>query len=479
MKGKREIMKRKLNITISILFTIILFVNSITVYASEVNPKLKIIKKSSEQKYLDNNRGTISKEIVEIDENNGNVTIELKLNNTTGETSTSSGAEIFLVIDNSGSMAYQFSDGRTRKEVIAENSKKLVNSLLQSDKDIKIGIVRFWGADLFDFSFDNAELMLEPTSDIDTILSTIDNIPEVEEGTNIEAGINKAIENFKDGNHNKIIILLTDGVPTCDAHANRVWESTVPGSTQKVIDNTKNTIKSLEGLGINFISMMTGLESEDEEDYEEHLQMVDEIFGTEENPTYGKFYNIEDNQIEDIISNEIFNDVSNIIQQPINNIKIVDKFPTEILENFEFEIVEMPNYGTVESEINIEDKTITWNIDKLNNKEIAIFRYKLKVKNINDEKLLEKEMATNENVELTYLDYNGGNHTIILDSSPIIKISKQEQNDNNQQEDEVSQIIGTNEDPTIAKDKLPQTGIKIGALILLNNVCSFYRNILL
>lgn len=44
MKGKREIMKRKLNITISILFTIILFVNSITVYASEVNPKLKIIK---------------------------------------------------------------------------------------------------------------------------------------------------------------------------------------------------------------------------------------------------------------------------------------------------------------------------------------------------------------------------------------------------------------------------------------------------
>ena len=76
MKGKREIMKRKLNITISILFTIILFVNSITVYASEVNPKLKIIKKSSEQKYLDNNRGTISKEIVEIDENNGNVTIE-------------------------------------------------------------------------------------------------------------------------------------------------------------------------------------------------------------------------------------------------------------------------------------------------------------------------------------------------------------------------------------------------------------------
>ena len=98
---------KKSSVFLTIL--VVIFIFSTNVFAT--TNVLKVIEKSSETKKLENDQGYISKTIVDSDEENGEITIELKLENTSEKkvqttTTTSNGsAEIVLVIDDSGSMS--------------------------------------------------------------------------------------------------------------------------------------------------------------------------------------------------------------------------------------------------------------------------------------------------------------------------------------------------------------------------------------
>lgn len=96
-------------------------------------------------------------------------------------------------------------------------------------------------------------------------------------------------------------------------------------------------------------------------------------------------------------------------------------------------------------------------METLKGNEVATLKYKLKLKDMKNEELLEKVIATNEKVVLTYTDLESSEKEVVLESSPKIKLTKivVKQIENN--EDEKNK--GKKNDQTISKDKtLPNTG---------------------
>ena len=463
------IMKKLLSVTLSIF---IILTSFSYVLGADIKTKLNIIQKSSETEYLENDQGYISKTIVDSNEDTGEVTVELKVSNTSKDTEINKNTEIFLVLDNSKSMDYNATETETRKSVIASAATNLVNNIYNNNSNVKIGIVRFAskingkasGSDKEYYQPNAANLMNELTSDKTYILNTISEYSamETEAGTNIYAGLKKAYEYFSSENTNKIIILLTDGLPT------EYTESYYDYASQTSVDsNTKNYIEQI-GNRVTLISLMTGIiENSDEE---EDSNRVEEIFGTNENPTAGYFYNISDADIDSIVNNDIFQNVMDIFQNPINNVTIVDYFPKDITDNFEFSYVENLNIGTVSDEINTENNTIEWDIGTLRGDEVATLRYKLKIKNMNNEELLNKTITTNERVVLTYEDNEERAYTVTLSSSPRIQLSEVTEEPNINTSD--------NDDDTTAPGNLPQTGIGIsvgiGIIVLIIGIIIVY-----
>lgn len=414
-------LKKIFIILISILLMIGICGN---VDAAELKTSLDIIQKASETKYLENDQGFISKTVVDSNSDTGEVTIELKLSNTAKEVEKTTDTEIFLVVDNSGSMGYTTSTGEVRRNIIVRAMKNLVNNIYDNSSNVKVGLVRFANTGtlltgstaLMCNLTDNKQTMLNAINEYENLDTSV-NIDGVEmlhceSGTNIEAGLKKANDNFSSGSKNKIMILLTDGIPT---------DSISYSTASYVYNATKTRLKSIGDSGVSVISLMTGVTEEDDDNAQE---VIEQIFGTESNPTTGKFYNIADANLESVVTNDILADVMEKIQNPINITKIVDYFPEDITDNFDFSYVGSPSIGTASDTIDTESKTITWDIGTLKGDEVATLKYKLKIKDMKNTDLLNKTIATNEKVVLTYKDTEAKDYTVTLTSSPKIQLSE-------------------------------------------------------
>ena len=435
-------------ITITVLVGIYGSVN-----AKELKTTLDVIQQASETKYLENDQGYISKTIVDSNAETGEATIELKLSNTKKEKEETKKTEIFLVIDNSISMDYNSTETFTRKSLIVNAATNLVNKIYDNTSNVKVGVVRFaskWSGTESstgkEYSQLNAaNLMCSMTDSKETVLNSIIEYKnmETEAGTNIYAGLKKAYQNFSKESSNKIIILLTDGVPTeyTESYSDYASETTVD-------NNTKSYIQTI-GKEVTLISLMAGIanDSEDSDD----LERVENIFGTQTNPTSGYFYNISDADIEIVVNNDIFANVMEKVQNPINTVKIVDYFPEDITENFEFYYVGNASTGTASEGIDEETKTISWDIGILKGDEVATLKYKLKIKDMKNADLLNKTIATNEKVVLTYKNTESKNYIVELTSSPKIQLSEVKE--------ESKQPEETPKDTTTTTGKLPQTGV--------------------
>lgn len=408
-----------------ILISILLMIGMCgNVNAAELKTSLDIIQKASETKYLENDQGFISKTIVDSNSDTGEITIELKLSNTAKEVEKTTDTEIFLVVDNSGSMGYTTSTGEVRRNIIVRAMKNLVNNIYDNSSNVKVGLVRFANTGtlltgstaLMCNLTDNKQTMLNAINEYENLDTSV-NINGVEMlhcegGTNIEAGLKKANDNFSSGSKNKIMILLTDGIPN----------ASISHSVASYVYNaTKTRLKSIGDSGVSVISLMTGVTEEENNNAQE---VIEQIFGTESNPTTGKFYNIADANLESVVTNDILADVMEKIQNPINTTKIVDYFPEDITDNFDFSYVGSPSIGTTSDTIDTENKTITWDIGTLKGDEVATLKYKLKIKNMKNADLLNKTIATNEKVVLMYKDTESKDYTVELTSSPKIQLSE-------------------------------------------------------
>ena len=402
-----------------------------------------------------NDYSYLEKKIISSDLENHQVTLQLEITNDS-EVIIPEG-ELMLVIDSSDSMDTIVEGTTTRKDLVLDSANKLVESLLKVNSNLKIGVVTFsTGTETDDEGHlitgteADAQKVCDLTTDLSKLTTSISAIEGTGQYTNLDSGLQLAKNSFSSEDNNKYMIVLTDGLPNLAVGYNDLV--TYDGLTN-VINQTKTTLTSLKD--INVITMLTGIDNEEAifrqegENSYTYGQVINEVFGTEENPTIGKFYNISDGEIEQTITNDIYQDLVPITQS-LKNITVVDYFPQYIVDNFEMTYVEGIDTSNVSAEIDKETNSITWNLDELSAGQSAKIQYNLTLKEEFDESIIDQILDTNEKVEVNYTDFDNTVKTVESDVTPKIKLTT------------------PIEDNTIAEEDLPKTG---SPLVVLGFVC--------
>ena len=368
------------------------------------------------------NSSKFEKKLVKKDLNNKEVTLQLQVTNE--EASIQPTGEIMLVIDNSKSMEDIVEGTTTREDLVIESAKTLVNTMLDGNDHLKVGVVSFsTNSDVSkEGTIEDASLVSDLSSDPNALVSAISSIEYTGPRTNLESGLNLAGQHFTSENNNKYVIVLTDGVPNVALNYDGVYYS------DDAINKTKAQLQTLANSGYTVITMLTGISNADSvpatrTDGKTYGNIIQEIFGTEENPTVGKFYYVQDTEIEKTITQDIYNDLLPV-DQVLTDITITDYFPKEIIDNFEFAYVSQPNIGTISSEVNTENNSITWTITELKPGETATVQYTLKLKKDFDSSIVGKILDTNEKVDISYINLQGEEVSDTSDVTPKLKLTE-------------------------------------------------------
>ena len=368
------------------------------------------------------------KRLISKDLNNKEVTLQLQVTNE--ETSIKPTGEIMLVLDNSDSMNEYVDEAQTttRKDLIFESAKTLVSNLLEGNDSLQIGIVSFSSyynpEDASDVSGEgtlaDANVENALSNDVATLQQTISNIQATGARTDLDAGLQLATQQFTSEDNNKYMIVLTDGVPNIAVDYDNVYYS------DDVIAKTNSRLQSVEDSGISLFTMLTGIDNADDTatgSTKTYGQIIEEIFGTSENPTAGHFYYVTDDQIETTITNDIYNTLVPI-EKTLTDIVVVDYFPQEIIDNFEFAYVSEASKGDISATVDPTNNSITWTIPELASGETATVQYTLKLKEDFDSSIVGQILDTNEKVDISYVDFDGSNKSDTSDVTPKLKLAE-------------------------------------------------------
>ncbi len=362
------------------------------------------------------------KRLIEKNLNNKEVTLQLQVTNE--ETSLQPTGEIMLVIDNSMSMEEIVEGTTTREDLVIESANTLVNTILEGNDNLQVGVVSFsTNADVsLEGTINDANLVSDLSSDPQALTSAISNIQYTGPRTDLESGLSLASQYFTEEDNNKYVIVLTDGIPNVALDYDGMYYS------DDVINKTKAQLQALDSAEYNVITMLTGITETDSvpatrQDDKTYGDIIEEIFGTESTPTVGKFYNVQDSEIEQTITNNIYNDLLPI-EQVLTDIVITDYFPQEIIDNFDFAYVSEPNIGNISAEVNPENNSITWTISELRPGETATVQYKLSLKKDFDSSIVGKILDTNEKVDISYTNLDGETVEDTSDVTPKLKLTE-------------------------------------------------------
>lgn len=466
---------------IALLFLISILVISTSVSAAFVSSE------NASFEIVENNICTINitdkavfeKKIIDYDIEKSELTIGLKVTNN-AVLPLDKPSEIVLVIDNSRSMKNTISTGGIRMEAVIDSAKVLSSELLKLDT-VNLSVISFSTGENRG-TISDAELRTGLTNSKDVVLNAIDSIYDdfidlienddptspVGVTTNIEAGVTLASSQFTGNCENKFIVLLTDGVPNVSIGSDRILYSGITAT------NTKNALLNIDNQGIQLLSMMTGLGDriETAQTNRPFRELAEEVFGSPEDPTVGKFYNITDSEIEETISKVILDQLIAPQEEVLNNIDIYDYFPQDIVDNFDFEYVTSPNIGTVSPSIDLQNNVIVWHIDKLGYGEVATLSYKLKLKDKINEEISDVILDTNEKVDITtdnVLDEDGQKVIISSDVTPKVKVilKEPEPEPTPDPEPKPEPKPEPPKDDTTAPNPIPQTGATILGLVII------------
>lgn len=432
-------MKKKISIIIFLLLILI----STSVLAS--NPiKMEIVENNICNIKLHEN-AKFEKKIISSDLEKNQVTLQLQISNTAVDEIPE--GELILVIDNSSSMNDKVSDTSTRKDLVLNSANKLVENLLSlNSSTLKIGVVTFSSSNIASEmgTEKDAQIVSDFTNDLNTLKSKISSIQESGNFTDLDAGLKLAKQSFTTVKNNKYLIVLTDGIPNMNIGNS---DLITIKALEEVISTTKATLTSLEG--INVISLLTGISTEEaafriegEKSYT-YGQVINGIFGTEENPTIGKFYKINDEEIEKTITEEIYSELIPI-SKTLKDIVITDYFPQYIVDNFDMAYTKNANVLNISTEIDKKTNSITWTIPELKAGKTLNVQYTLTLKDNFDEKIIGEILNTNQNVDIVYKDFNEKEQSQKSDVTPKIKLTNIK----------IEEPI----DDTKAPEELPKTG---------------------
>ena len=456
-------MKKKIALTIFLI--IMMITTSVFATAKSADVKLEVVEDNVCTIKL-NEKANLEKKLVEYDLDKHQVTLQLKVNNA-AEAKIPSG-EMMLVIDSSNSMDQKVDDNTTRKELVLNSANKLVESLLKANPTtLKIGVVTFSTSSQKDENGNliigteaDAQKVCDFTNNVQTLKSKISAIEGTGQYTNLDSGLKLAKSQYTSEDNNKYMIVLTDGLPNIAIGYNDL--TSYKGLTD-VITATKTTLKSLDNVDV--MTMLTGIDTEDAtfrmegENKYTYGQVIQEVFGTESKPTVGKFYKINDNQIEKTITETIYRELLPV-ENALTDIVVKDYFPEYIVNNFEMTYVEGIDTSNVSAKIDTETNSITWNLAKLEANQSATIQYRLTLKDEFDEKIIGEILNTNDSVEVTYKDFDGSSKTEKSDVTPKIKLTK----------------IEVPVDNTVAPEPIPKAGspMVIVGMILVVAVAMFF-----
>ena len=412
-------MKKKIFLGI---FLILIFIANMS-FASYSTVQMEVVEEPVCTIQIGEN-SKFEKKLVNKDLANKEVTLQLQVTNE--EQSAKPTGELMLVLDNSDSMNDLVDpdneQSESRKDLIFESSKTLVSNLLEGNDNLQIGIVSF--SSNVDSSQEgtsaDANVVAALSNNATELNNAISNIEANGPRTDLDAGITLASKQFTETDNNKYMIVLTDGVPNIALGYN------TPYYSDDVINTTKAKLQQLENEGINITTMLTGI---DDEDYtpinieKTFGEIINEIFGTEENPTTGNFYYVTDDEVEETITNDIYNSLLPV-SQSYKNIVIKDYFPQEIIDNFEFAYVSDTNIGEISAEVDPTDNSITWTIPELASGQTATVQYTLKLKEDFDSSIVDKLLDTNEKVDITYKDFNNKDQSQTSDVTPVLRLTE-------------------------------------------------------
>lgn len=438
-------MKQKISIALCLLLILI----STIVFAS-TPVKMEIVENNICNIKLNKN-SNFEKKIVSSELDKKQVTLQLQVNN--DAINKVPEGELMLVIDSSNSMNETINDtSTTRKDLVLNSAQKLVENLLTlNSSTLKIGVVTFSASqEATEMGTEkDAQLVSDFSNDLTTLKAKISSIEGTGAYTDLDAGLKLAQKTFTTEKNNKYLIVLTDGVPNMNVGNSDLLKIE---SLEKVISTTNETLKSLKD--INVISLLTGIKSEDATVRTDgtnsytYGQVIQGVFGTPTNPTIGKFYKIDDTEIEKTITEQIYADLIPV-EQTLKDITIVDYFPQYIVNNFEMAYVEGVDNLNISSKIDKETNSITWTIPELKAGETLKVQYTLTLKDTFDEKIIDQILDTNQKVEINYKDFDNTAKTTKSDVTPKIKLTAVKQ--------EVPKTEPT-QDNTKAPEELPKTG---------------------
>ncbi len=451
-------MKKKVSLIIFLLITML--ATTVFATAKSADVTMEIVEDNICTIKL-NESANFEKKLIESDLTKHQVTLQLKVNND-GKAIIPSG-EMMLVIDSSSSMDQTVSGTTTRKDLVLNSANKLVEDLLKANPtSLKIGVVTFSTGTTKDSNGylvtgteADAQKVSDFTNDLSTLKSKISAIKGTGQYTNLDSGLKLAKSQFTSANNNKYMIVLTDGLPNLAVGYNDLV--TYKGLTD-VINETKSTLSSLNN--VELITMLTGIDNEEATFRTEgtnkytYGQVIQTVFGTEENPTKGKFYKINDSEIEKTITDKIYHDLLPI-ENSLSDIVIKDYFPQYIVDNFEMTYVDGIDVSNVSSSIDKETNSITWNIAKLDAGQTATIQYRLTLKDEFDEKIIDQILDTNEKVDITYKDFDGSSKQQTSEETPKIR------------------LVRVPVDNTIAPEPIPKAGkpaMLIGIIVALGLV---------
>ena len=411
-------MKKKISLILFTFITLILLITNLSL-ASYSTVTMTVVEEPVCTIELGEN-SQFEKRLIEKNLNNKEVTLQLQVTN--NETSIKPTGEIMLVLDNSDSMQNATSTGEIRKDLVFESAQALVSNLLEDNTQLQIGVVSFsTNTDMSkEATIEDASIVSSLSSDATELNNAISNIEANGPRTDLQAGLLLASQQFSEEDNNKYMIVLTDGVPNVAIGSNNPYYS------DTTITQTKEQLQTLETDDIQITTMLTGI---DDESYvpngtdKNFGEIIEEIFGTPENPTAGNFYYVTDDQIETTITENIYNDLLPV-EKTLTNIVIKDYFPEEIIDNFDFAYVSDANIGEISAEVDTSDNSITWTIPELASGQTATVQYTLKLKEDFDSSIVNKILDTNEKVDITYNDFDGVEQSKTSDVTPKLRLTE-------------------------------------------------------
>ena len=456
-------MKTKFSLVIFLLIILIsttsFATTSTTTASATPKVRLEIVEDNICTIHISDN-STLEKKIISADINKNQITMQMEIAN--NEEAIAPTGELVLVIDNSSSMDQEVTTGVTRKDLVLKSASSLVESLLTANPDtLKIGIVTFSASENNDelATEKDAQVISELSNDVDELTAKISTIEGTGRYTNLDAGLTVAQKTFSEDDTNKFLIVLTDGLPN---YALGINDLLTVKALRNIITQTKENFLKLEEANINVISVLTGISESLDANIREPHTVLDEagalpvtyrenlegVFGTEETPTTGKFYNIQDTEIEKTITESVYQDLIPV-PKSLTDITVTDYFPQYIIDNFDFAYVEGTNLDNVSAEVDPDTNSITWTIGELDSGEKMNLQYTLTLKDTFDVDIIDDILDTNDKVDVTYTDPEIPDEpqTETSEETPKIKV--------------VEVDPGPTTDTTTAPEPFPETGAPI------------------